>query len=79
LPLNGAICYSYWQKLNKDINLQRIIEFKKKTFWASSLDINALNDQVSSLNKDGWIVKEIISNTYFFGGVYSYTLLLDLK
>ena len=59
--------------------MQRIIEFKNKTFWSSSLDIDALNEKVSSLNKDGWIVKEVIPNTSFLGGVYSYTLLLELK
>ncbi len=61
------------------LTLQRIIEFKKKTFWASSLDVNALNDQISSLNKDGWVVKKVIPNSYFLGGVYSYTLLLELE
>ena len=65
-------------KLNKDVKLQQIIEFKKKNFWASTLDISALNDQVSSLNKDGWVVKEVIPNTSFLGGVYSYTLLIEL-
>jgi hypothetical protein len=59
--------------------LQRIIEFKKKSFWASQLDISALNEKVAVLNKDGWIVKKIIPNTYFLGGIHSYTLLVELQ
>ena len=58
--------------------MQRIIEFKKKTFWSSQIDINALNDQISALNKDGWFIKEMIPNSSLFGGLYSYTLLIEL-
>ena len=58
--------------------MQKIVEFKKKTFWASRLDMNALNEKISSLNKDGWVVKSVVPNSALFGGVISYTLLLEL-
>jgi len=59
--------------------MQKIIEFQKKTFWASRLDIDALNEQISSLNKEDWVVKSVVPNSALFGGVISYTLLLELK
>ncbi|KGK01645.1 hypothetical protein [Thalassotalea sp. ND16A] len=58
--------------------MQRIIEFKKKTFWSSQIDINALNNKIAALNKDGWFVKSIIPNLSLFGGIYSYTVLIEL-
>lgn len=58
--------------------LQRVIEFKKKSFWSSQIDINALNEKISTLNKDGWVIKSITPNATFIGIVTSYTLLIEL-
>lgn len=58
--------------------MQKIIEFQKKTFWTSRIDMNALNEQISSLNKEGWVIKSVVPNSALFGGVTSYTLLLEL-
>jgi len=38
----------------------------------------ALNEQISTLNKDGWMVLSVVPNSALFGGVISYTLLLEL-
>ena len=58
--------------------MQRVIEFKKKNFWSSQIDINALNEKISALNKDGWIIKSITPNSTLIGIVTSYTLLVEL-
>ena len=58
--------------------MQRVIEFKKKNFWSSQIDIHALNEKISALNKDGWVVKSITPNSTFIGIVSSYTLLVEL-
>jgi hypothetical protein len=42
------------------------------------MDINVLNEKISALNKDGWVIKSIIPNSTFIGIVTSYTLLIEL-
>ncbi|MEW6997474.1 DUF4177 domain-containing protein [Colwelliaceae bacterium BS250] len=59
--------------------MQKIIEFKSKNFWSSQVDINSLNNKISELNKDGWVIKSIIPNTTLFGAVISYTLMIELS
>lgn len=66
-------------KIRKDAQLQKIIEFKSKSFWFSQVDLNSLNTKISALNKDGWVIKSIISNTTIFGAVISYTLMIELS
>jgi hypothetical protein len=58
--------------------LQRVIEFKKKNFWTSQVDTEALNEKISALNHDGWVVKSITPNS-FLGIIVSYTLLIELS
>ncbi|MBE8168522.1 MAG: hypothetical protein HAW66_09180 [Shewanella sp.] len=59
--------------------MQKIIEYRKRNFWSSQLDLESLNKQIFELNKDGWFVKAITPNTAFIGVVTSYTLLLESK
>ena len=66
-------------RIFKDSKLQKIIEFKKKNFWSSEVDVDALNQMVLELNKGGWVVKTIIPNTTFFGQINSYSLLIELQ
>jgi hypothetical protein len=59
--------------------LQRVIEFKKLSFWTSRPDLAQLNEQILQLNKDGWRVVTIAPNCTMLGLVTSYTLLLEKK
>ena len=59
--------------------MQKIIEFKKRNFWSSQVDINQLNDKIYQLNQDGWRVLTVTANNSYFSGVFSYTLLLEIK
>ena len=58
--------------------MQRVFEFKKKNFWSSQVDLNALNEKISQLNKDGWAIKSITPNSSLFGIILSYTILVEL-
>lgn len=59
--------------------MQKVIEFKKRNFWSSSIDNNALNEKIYALNKDGWVVKSITPNSALMGTVMSYTILIELE
>ena len=59
--------------------MQRIVEFKRTSFWSGHIDIDKLNEKMAAFNKDGWRVVTILSNTNFLGIVRSYTLLLELE
>jgi hypothetical protein len=56
--------------------MQQIIEFKKRSFWTSELNLTELNSIIESLNRDGWKVTSVIPIVSIFG-VHSYTLLLE--
>ncbi|TPH12884.1 hypothetical protein [Litorilituus lipolyticus] len=58
--------------------MQRVLEFKKQSFWSNQIDMKALNEQIASLNQEGWSVKALTANTSFFGRINSYTILLEL-
>ena len=62
----------------KDANMQKIIEFKKKSFWSSKVNISELNDKITALNSEGWMVKSITPTANFLGITLSYTLLVEL-
>ncbi len=34
--------------------MQRIVEFKKRHFWTSNIDMESLNQKMEQLNQDGW-------------------------
>jgi hypothetical protein len=42
------------------------------------VDLNALNEKISQLNKDGWAIKSITPNSSLFGIILSYTILGEL-
>ena len=59
--------------------MQKVIEFKKKGFWSSQVDLNSLNNKISELTKEGWVIKSLTPNTSLFGLVTSYTILIELS
>jgi hypothetical protein len=59
--------------------LQKVIEFKKKGFWSNQVDLNSLNNKISELTKEGWVIKSLTPNTSFFGLVTSYTMFIELS
>ncbi|MFY8299594.1 hypothetical protein AAEU28_12575 [Pseudoalteromonas sp. SS15] len=59
--------------------MQRVIEFKKKSWWSGGIDTVALNEKIAALNGDGWQVKSMVANTVAFGRVDSYSLLIELQ
>lgn len=58
--------------------MQKIVEFSRKNFWTSRVDLTWLNEEIFKLNNEGWVVKSMTPNTSFFGVVTSYSLLLEL-
>lgn len=59
--------------------MQRVIEFKKKSFWLSSVDHEQLNEKIAQLNREGWQVISIATNNTAGGRIHSYSLLVELK
>jgi ABC-type amino acid transport substrate-binding protein len=60
--------------------MRKIVEFnKRKYFGFGSVDLDALNNQLDEISKDGWELLSINSNTWFNGFVASYTLLIECK
>ncbi|WP_250460227.1 DUF4177 domain-containing protein [Microbulbifer litoralis] len=53
--------------------MQKIVEFRKRSFWGSQVDLAALNEKIAGLNRDGWRIRQVGSNRM----VMSYTLLLE--
>lgn len=58
---------------------QKVIEFRKRSFWSSQIDLAALNEKIQSLNDEGWLVRSITTSSSLIGGVSAYTLLIELK
>jgi len=58
-------------------NQQKIIEFRKRTFWVGQLDLAALNRKIFQLNQEGWRLVSVIPNTAFTGAITSYTLFVE--
>lgn len=59
--------------------MQKIVEFKKRNFWSSRIDMTLLNEKIEQYNKDGWMVINITPIFTLFGVVSGYTLLIQLK
>jgi len=57
--------------------MQRVVEFRKRNFWSSRIDINQLNQKIQQLNKDGWSVVHVSPIFTIFGVVSGYTLLIE--
>jgi len=56
--------------------MQKVLEFKKRNFWSNKVDLDLLNEKITTLNSQGWIVESLCSNTTILGFVISYTLLM---
>ena len=60
--------------------MRRVVEFSKRKYWGfGGVDLDALNNQLDEIKKDGWELVSINSNTWFNGFVVSYTLLIECK
>ncbi|MBU2886439.1 DUF4177 domain-containing protein [Gilvimarinus agarilyticus] len=57
--------------------MQKVIVFRKMSFWTSQPDMLKLNQKIQSLNKDGWKVQSIVPNVSMVGVIRSFTLLLE--
>ncbi len=57
--------------------IQKIIEFKSRSFWSSQVDLRKLNETISKLNTDGWKLLQMVPQQQYFGGVTSYHLLVE--
>ncbi|MBW8189664.1 hypothetical protein K0504_01335 [Neiella marina] len=55
--------------------MQKIVEFKTRTFWSSSIDVDKLNDTIVQYNQQGWLVSQIQPYSNFCGFVCGYVLL----
>ncbi|WP_158770296.1 hypothetical protein [Paraglaciecola sp. L1A13] len=60
--------------------MRKIVEFSKRKYMGfGSVDLDALNNQLDDIAKEGWVVVSMNSNTWFSGFVVSYTLLIERK
>ena len=57
--------------------MQRVIVFRKLSFWTSQPDLRKLNEKITELNRDGWRVTNIVPASGFTGMIRSYTLLVE--
>jgi hypothetical protein len=57
--------------------MQKVVEFKSVSFWSGVPKLSELNIKIESLNRDGWKVVTIVSNTSFAGYIRSYSLLVE--
>ncbi len=57
--------------------MQKVIEFGRRKFWSSSIDVEKLNETLAQCNAEGWQVNKLSPNTSAFGGLCSYTILLE--
>tara|TARA_R110001583_G_scaffold161964_3_gene314132 strand:+ start:1601 stop:1894 length:294 start_codon:yes stop_codon:yes gene_type:complete len=61
-------------------SMRKIVEFSKRKYMGfGSVDLDALNNQLDDIAKEGWVVVSMNSNTWFSGFVVSYTLLIERK
>ncbi|TWX65311.1 hypothetical protein ESZ36_18110 [Colwellia demingiae] len=57
--------------------MRKVLEFKKRRYWIGDVNIDLLNQQILTIEKDGWKVISINPSSDFFGRVSSYTLLIE--
>lgn len=57
--------------------MQRVVVFRKLSFWSSQPDIGKLNEKIAELNRDGWRVMGIAPASGITGMIRSYTLLVE--
>jgi len=58
--------------------MKKVVIFSKtKYFWGGEPDIDLLNKQIEDAEKEGWNVTSVTANTSLFGGISSYTILIE--
>ena len=57
--------------------MQKIIQFTKRNFWSSQIDVRAMNQKLMELTKRGCRVESLIPTSNIFGNITCYTVLLD--
>ena len=57
--------------------MQKVVEFRKRNFWSSRIDVKQLNEKIQQLNQDGWSVIHVTPIFTIFGVVNGYTLLIQ--
>ena len=57
--------------------MQKVVEFRKRNFWSSRIDVKQLNEKIQQLNQDGWSVILVTPIFTIFGVVNGYTLLIQ--
>jgi translation elongation factor EF-1beta len=55
----------------------KVVEFKKRNFWSSSIDIEMLNNKIKTYEASGWKIIQIQPVTAFGGAVTAFYLLLE--
>ena len=64
--------------IKREFLMRKIVVFNKATHWLfGSVDLALLNAQITEIENDGWQVISVSANTHFFGGIVSYTLLIE--
>ena len=58
--------------------MRKIVVFNKVKHWLfGSVDLDLLNTQITEMEKDGWSLVSISTNTNLFGWVTSFNLLVE--
>ena len=57
--------------------MQKIVEFRKRRFWSSRIDVKQLNERIEHYNQDGWSVVNVTPIFTLFGVVNGYALLIQ--
>jgi hypothetical protein len=58
--------------------MKKVVIFnKKKSFWSDGPDLELLNIQIQEMESDGWELVLVTANTHLFGGISSFTLVIE--
>ena len=58
--------------------MRKIVVFNKVKHWLfGGVDLDLLNTQITEMEKDGWSLVSISTNTNLFGWVTSFNLLVE--
>ena len=57
--------------------MRKVLEFNKRRYWIGDVNLDLLNQQIVTIENDGWKVISINPCSDLFGRVSSYTLLIE--
>ncbi|WP_394203934.1 hypothetical protein [Shewanella waksmanii] len=58
--------------------MRKVVVFDKvKHGLFGEVDLDLLNMQITEMEKEGWALVSVTANTHFFGGITSFTLLVE--